>query len=266
MRQGRVGAFTLIELLVAIAIISILMAILLPAGEKVRHQAYIDDCANNLRQISAAMVMYSNDNHGAFPRTMYVPDQPPTQGTGSSAPDPFGAGGPAANDVTAAMFLLMRVEKLPPLILICPYDDVYEYEPEPAVIATHSNFTDYHKNCGYSIANPYASTAATAAGYKWTNRVRADFALAADVNPGTDLPRDDVLSAMPNSPKSLMQKANSPNHEKEGQNVLFGDGHVQYLLTPFCGVNGDNIYANQAQQVNASPVNQNDSVLLPTDD
>jgi prepilin-type N-terminal cleavage/methylation domain-containing protein/prepilin-type processing-associated H-X9-DG protein len=266
MYYPRKSAFTLIELLVVIGIIAVLMAILLPAGEKVRHQAYINACASNLHQIGASMVIYANENHGAFPRTLYVPNLPPTQGTGSAAPDPFGAGGPAANDVTAAMFLLMRVEKLPPSIFICPYDDVYEYEAEPALIATHSNFTDYHRNCGYSIANPYPSSQAASAGYQWSNRIPADFALAADVNPGTDAPRDDVLSAMPDSPTSVMDKANSQNHEKEGQNVLFGDGHVTYQLTPFCGKNRDNIYTNQSEQVNASPVGRDDSVLLPTDD
>src|SRR4051812_40831080 len=104
----RSRAFTVIELLVVIAIIAILIGILLPVAEKVRHRAYIDACASNLRQIGQAMVMYAGDNRGAFPRTIYVPGQPPIAGTGSGAANPFGPGGPAANDVSAAIFLLMR--------------------------------------------------------------------------------------------------------------------------------------------------------------
>src|SRR5438128_2227063 len=97
-------AFTIIELCVVIGIIGLLMAILLPALEKVRHKGYIDACASNLRQIGQALQMYANDNHGAYPRTVYVPGAPPTQGTNAAATNPFGPGGPQPNDVTAAIF------------------------------------------------------------------------------------------------------------------------------------------------------------------
>src|SRR4051812_44944869 len=66
------SAFTLIEVLVVIAIIGVLIAILLPAVEKVRHKGYIDSCASNLHQLGQALAMYSNDNHGSYPRTIYV--------------------------------------------------------------------------------------------------------------------------------------------------------------------------------------------------
>ena len=266
MFSRRSHAFTVVELLVCIAIMSILLAILLPAAEKIRHRGYIDACASNLRQIGQAMEIYAGENHGSYPRTIYLPDQPPVEGTNPAAINPFAAGGPQANDVTAALFLLLRAQHLPARIFICPYDDVVEYEADTADAQSRSNFTDYKKNCGYSLANPYPSSAAAALGYRWVNKFRADFALASDVNPGTDAPRDDVLTPMPNSPVSLLTKANSANHEKEGQNVLFGDGHVVYLITPFCGVANDNIFTNKQKQVNASPIDKDDSVLLPTDD
>jgi hypothetical protein len=34
----------------------------------------------------------------------------------------------------------------------------------------------------------------------------------------------------------------------------------------FCGVSGDNIFANQNNLLNASPVTKDDSLLLPTDE
>src|SRR5690348_16115644 len=97
----RAGAFSLIEVLVVIGIIMILMGILLGAVEHARHQAYITDCASKLRQIGQAVVMYGNDNHGEYPRTTYVPGAPLVAGTGALAANPFGAGGPQPNDVTA---------------------------------------------------------------------------------------------------------------------------------------------------------------------
>lgn len=70
---------------------------------------------------------------------------------------------------------------------------------------------------------------------------------------------------------------NSRNHGGEGQNVLFGDGHVDFTRKPIVGVNSDNIYTwqtptNQTMvgsllgntpQDRFGPSTQTDSMIVP---
>ena len=67
MSRARKHAFTLVELLVVVAIIALLIAILLPALSKAREAAKRVQCASNLRNNGAALLMYAQDNRGAFP-------------------------------------------------------------------------------------------------------------------------------------------------------------------------------------------------------
>jgi len=56
----------LIELLVVIAIIALLMAILMPALQRVRKQARAVACLSNLRHWGLIFKMYTDDNNGKF--------------------------------------------------------------------------------------------------------------------------------------------------------------------------------------------------------
>jgi prepilin-type N-terminal cleavage/methylation domain-containing protein len=62
-RQG----FTLIELLVVIAIIALLMAVLMPALQRVRKQARTVTCMSNVKQWSVCWHLYLDEYDGKFP-------------------------------------------------------------------------------------------------------------------------------------------------------------------------------------------------------
>ncbi len=60
-------AFTLVELLAVIAIVGILSAILLPALSQAQEKGKRTNCANNLRQVSLAIHLYSDDCADSLP-------------------------------------------------------------------------------------------------------------------------------------------------------------------------------------------------------
>ena len=62
------GGFTLIELLAAVAIVSVLSALVISMASAARRQAQNTQCVNNLRQWGLALQMYIKDNDSYLPR------------------------------------------------------------------------------------------------------------------------------------------------------------------------------------------------------
>ena len=79
------GGFTLIELLVVIAIIAILAAMMLPALNKAKMKAQGIQCVSNLRQLTLAWRMYTED---ANDRLIYANDDGFGLPYSTAAPDP----------------------------------------------------------------------------------------------------------------------------------------------------------------------------------
>lgn len=323
--------FTLVELLVVVGIISVLIALLLPALNAAGAAARRVACASNLRQLGQAMMMYASDNGGNFPRGYWLPYYPLNSTTefnynsssdhtwfglrgytDPAAVNPFGNPAvwngddvsppwqtnarPGDNDVTEAMFLLLRTYNLPAVLFLCPAN--YNLYPDTfggVGPLNRSNFGSPY-NLGYSMALPYPDrNSAHNIGYKWSMLCDPEFAVMADLNPGESLNgvngRNCVVSysglyggagpQTPTDPAQLQTLANSNNHDKKGQNVLYADGHVEWAQTAFAGYHNDNIYTwagppgvtsglnNQWTSVSQIALwlnNRNDSMMQPSEE
>jgi len=225
------STFRLFDVLTMIAIALVLLSATIAARQLAQSKQDITHCADNLRKLYVAHGAYVTA-HGKPPRTRFEPDKPITAFTGSASTNPFAADGPQANDVTAAIFLLARESGISADVFNCPAalrNGLAEQDTfDATTVRQRSNFRA-RVNYNYSFQNMYLP--ADSAG--------PSDVMAADTNPGGQ----GILTATTQETLQQVRLSNSPNHQRDGQNVLFRNGEVRFEPSAFFGKPVDNIYA-----------------------
>ncbi len=234
----RSKAFTLIELLVVIAIIALLISILLPSLSRARELSKRTVCSANLRGIGQAMYIYAQDDPGVFPAIMQIR----TQNDGRMANfrpqnrtnEPVTTGDPSP---TVDMWAVIRSNNSTPKQFNCPSTtDI----PDPAGDTTA--YYDFASEQTTFVASQYLSYA-----YHYQHdpdrRIvgpssEPNFPFMADANPYLKGGETTWITNLIGDRKGA-GRGNSKNHtNREGENVLFVDGHVTFEKGPDTGLSG----------------------------
>jgi prepilin-type processing-associated H-X9-DG protein/prepilin-type N-terminal cleavage/methylation domain-containing protein len=226
--RAKGAAFTLTELLIVIAVIAILVALLLPALSQSKAQAKTAACKSNLRQICLALTLYTTE-YSYYP--MWVVDyQSPGAVSGS-------------NYIWADLLLPNTASNRD--VFFCPANKpVFKWTNSPVSI-WYSGFSYGYNEGGGGILRPDDPAGSGAPklpnrslGLGWSDRsYNPDYLKAV---PDSQVLRPSEMIAIADttsdfyaditiSPQFSFKKLWPADRHRQGANLSFCDGHVEYM-------------------------------------
>jgi hypothetical protein len=201
-------------------------------------------CAANLRAMMQGLKDYASANGDQFPVLPFAPYGGANAGTSTrtltadaytSLQELYAKPGAEAGSPLASVWILALDSRVDIKPYSCPSTKITSYG-----LRLTAPSGDFYANIqaddliSYSFAYPYTATGTV--GDWWKSTGDASLPLVADIAPlgGTGKPKSNPAGTGPT--------ANSGNHMRDGENVAFADGHVEFVRTPQVGHGNDNIY------------------------
>lgn len=274
-------ALTRLDVVITIVIIVVLLAVFMPRLHVGLKPASRMICGTNLKGLGTAQVVYANDYDDKF--AIQGGEGTPAWTTGTDEyfnPDKDWS---KAKGITvgASLYLLVREADVSPTSFVCPQSEQTAFDGRNPLNSNITEMWDFgmfttdrvkrhdygvgkkhgpKNHVSYSYQMPYGPNGG-AGDYAADGIKSAAFAVMADKNPwydpklhtGTPTAKKwaDYVAIMgayfidPRLEKWEIQHANAYPHSRNGQNVMYADGHASYEKTSDVGVKHDNIYTRQ---------------------
>jgi len=244
----KIGIFrNFAEVAAIAAAIMLLAGILVPTMGYARQKYWLQQCQTNLGSIFQGYKNYMNDHDGKQPTVLTAKDSQWWM---------VGYQGKENLSNTRNVFLLVRNGYVNPKVFICSSrKNKDKLQIDPSKIKTLKDFPD-RRYVTYSFQVRCSKSG--------SGRLSCRKVIMADRNPLFEkLPDDYSQSLLLELTKELLI-LNSMNHNRRGQNVLFGDGRVEYLKSRL--INTDDIFTLQDTDIykgSEIPTCETDAFLAP---
>ncbi|HLB73000.1 MAG TPA: zinc ribbon domain-containing protein [Sedimentisphaerales bacterium] len=289
--RGRLTGRAYAAIGIALPIAVFFFITILSVLARTRSVAYRPYCGTNLSGIGKAMLIYAQDYDDEFPRAGGKASKwGPTPNWKADIPaEAYGLNdGDGQASMSANLFLLVKFTDVSPKSFICKGSQGRGKKMGGDIGATEFTLAKYKvrgkdlidlwdfgpdpsKHCSYTYHIPYGP-------YPLTTSSDPGMAVAADRNPWLASPsrrarpdNKDFQAFDPNGTRECTKRGNAFEHQEDGQNVLFVDGHASFEKQSSCGVNDDNIYTVQngldirrgiPPTLESQPADPNDSLLV----